>query len=399
MGEILIAVKILFLSRWYPYPPNNGSKLRIYNLLRGLAEFHDVTLLSFSEQPDVDLRAPAVHALCCEVQVVPWKEFDPKSLRARLGFLSLTPRSALDTFSRAMAGHIQQILSSRVFDLVIASQWPMVSYARSWQGSAALFEEIEVGILYEQFAQTTSVWQRFRYGLTWAKHRAYLARVLRNFKACTVVSEREKQLLSRVVPGFEAIEVIPNCIDLVEYSDIHENPKSNCLIFTGSFRYFANHDAMTWFLQEIYPLVQAHVPNVHLVITGDHANLPLPPADNMTLTGFVDDVKPLIASAWVSLAPIRMGGGTRLKILEAMALGTPVVATSKGAEGLSVTSGEHLLIADSPEDFAESILRLMMDPGLRQRLSEAASQLVRERYDWAVISPLFLDLVERVACS
>lgn len=388
---------VLFLSRWFPHPSNNGSKLRIYNLLRGLAQRHQVTLLSFADQPEVDAHAPEVRTLCREVHVIPWKEFELQSWRARLGFFGLTPRSALDTFSPEMAGRIQQTLATRDYDLVIASQWPMAGYGRYWGGLAAVFEEIEVGVPFERFARATSRWSRFRYGLTWAKHRAYLARLLRHFRACTVVSEQERRLLSAAVPGYQAIEVIPNCINLVEYSDVHESPRANSLIFTGSFRYFANHDAMTWFLQEVYPRIQAQVPEVSLVITGDHAGRPLPPAHNVTLTGFVDDVRPLIASAWASLVPIRVGGGTRLKLLEAMALGTPVVATSKGAEGLEVQDGEHILIADTPEAFARAVLRLLGEPGLRGRLADAASALVRDKYDWAAVMPGFLDLIERAA--
>jgi glycosyltransferase involved in cell wall biosynthesis len=136
---------------------------------------------------------------------------------------------------------------------------------------------------------------------------------------------------------------------------------------------------------------------VQFTITGDHANLPLPPADRVTLTGFVDDVRPLIAAAGVSVVPLRVGGGTRLKILEAMALRTPVVTTSKGAEGLDVQPGEHLLIADTPEAFAAASLRLLQEPGLRQRLADNAYRLVAEKYDWAVTMPRFLELVERVA--
>ncbi|GAB4543403.1 MAG: glycosyltransferase family 4 protein [Anaerolineae bacterium] len=390
-------MRILFLSSWFPYPPNNGSKLRIYNLLRGLARHHQVTLLSFADQPHVDPEIPELRPLCDQVQVIPWKPFNPRSRQARLGFLSLTPRSIVDTFSSEMAGCIEERVSSGDYDLVIASQWAMASYGPCFQGLPALLEEVEVGVPYEQFARATSLWRRFRYGLTWAKHRAYLARLLRHFKACTVVSEQERRLLSRAIPGYQAIEVVPNCINLVEYSDVRESPQANSLIFTGSFRYFANHDAMTWFLQEVYPPIRAQVPEVRLTITGDHAGRPLPAADNVTLTGFVDDVRPLIASAWISLVPIRVGGGTRLKILEAMALGTPVVATSKGAEGLDVQDGEHILIADTPEAFARAVLRLLADPGLRSRLADNASKLVRDRYDWAAVMPGFLDLIERVA--
>jgi len=174
-------------------------------------------------------------------------------------------------------------------------------------------------------------------------------------------------------------------------------PEPGTLIFTGSFRYFANHDAMVWFLGQVYPRIQAQAPDVHLTITGDHANLPLPCTEGVTLTGFVEDVRPLIATAWISVVPLRLGGGTRLKILEAMALGTPVIATSKGAEGLEAQQEEHLLIADTPEAFVEAVVRVLKEPELRRRLTDNAYQLVRDKYDWAVVMPRFLNLVERVA--
>jgi glycosyltransferase involved in cell wall biosynthesis len=136
---------------------------------------------------------------------------------------------------------------------------------------------------------------------------------------------------------------------------------------------------------------------VRLVITGQPGERPLPPAENVTLTGFVGDVQPLLASAWISLAPIRLGGGTRLKILEAMSLGTPVVTTGKGAEGLAVRNGEHLLIADTPEAFAAAVLRLLKEPELHHQLADNACHLVSRKYDWVVVWPEFLRLVETVA--
>lgn len=392
-----IHMRILFLSPWYPYPTNNGSKLRIFNLLRGLAQQHEVTLLSFADQPNVDGNSPELRSLCSKVEVVPWKSFQPESLRARLGFFSLMPRSVIDTFSPEMAQRIKQTLTEHSYDLVIASQAGMAGYGAYFGGLAALFEEVELGVPYESFIRAGSVRSRVRHGLTWVKHRRYLASLLQYFEACTVVSAQERQLLSQTIPGFRGIEVIPNCINLADYREIGAVPQPNHLIFTGSFRYSANYDAMTWFLQEVYPYVQSQVPDVRLTITGDHANLSLPPASNVTLTGFVEDVQSLVASASVSLAPLRVGGGTRLKILEAMALRTPVVATSKGAEGLEAQSGQHLLIADKPLAFAEAIIRLLKDSHLRQQLINSAYQLVSEKYDWAATMPRFLNLVERVA--
>jgi polysaccharide biosynthesis protein PslH len=388
-------MRILFLSRWFPWPTNNGSKLRIYNLLRGLAEQHEITLLSFADQSDVKPNVPEIQSICRQVRVIPWKPFTAQSLGTRMGFLRVVPRSVVETFSPAMAQSIEQTLSAQHFDLVIASQVDTAGYAPYFQGLTALYEEVEIGGLYEQYTQAPSLRLRLRHGLTWWKHRYYLAGQLRYFRACTVASERERQLIAAIAPTYKAIEVIPNCINLGEYV-IDCRAERDTMIFTGPFGYKANYEAMVWFLREVYPIIQATIPHLRLTITGDHAGLPLPLATNVTLTGFVQDVRPLIAQSWISLAPLRTGGGTRLKILEAMALGTPVVATTKGAEGLDVKPGEHLLIGDTPEAFAQAVIRLCREPGLHQHLAQKALITVNEKYDWRATMPRFLRLVEQV---
>jgi len=389
--------RILFLSCWFPYPPDNGSKLRISNLLQGLASKHEITLVSFVERGSSNLDVATAHAICHDIYTVPVKPFDPENRRARLGFLSPTPRSIIDTYSPEMGQCVRQILATEKYDLIIASQLGTAVYASCFGDTPALFEEVEVGLMYEQFAKAKTFSSRIRHGLTWVKHRRYLARLLRYFRACTVVSDQERQLLQQCAPAYPAIKVIPNCIHLKDYSDVRVPVQANTLIYTGSFRYFANYEAMVWFLRKVFPRIQAQIPDVRLTITGDHANLPLPVAQNVNLTGFVEDVRPWIASAAVSLAPLQQGGGTRLKILEAMALRSPVVATSKGAEGLAARHNEHLLIADSPEVFAQEIIRLLREPQLRQRLADNAYQFVRENYDWAVVMPQFMGLVGRIA--
>jgi glycosyltransferase involved in cell wall biosynthesis len=391
-------MKILFLSNWLPYPPSNGSKLRIYHLLRGLAQQHDVTLLSFADPASARPDLQALEKLCDALHIVPGKEYNPHSWRALAGFFDFKPRHVRDTFSLEMQQQIERMTRSNNFDLVIASQIGPAGYFRSFQGMVAIFEEVEVGGLYGQFTQATSFRLRLRYGLTWAKQRYYLAGLLRHFRACTVVSEQERQFVSRFVPGYQEIYLLPNCVRVADYQ-LQEKAQRNTLIFTGSFRFRPNYDAIIWFLSEIFPLVQAKEPSLHLTITGDHANLPLPTARNITLAGFVKDVHLLVAQSWVSIVPIQSGGGTRLKILEAMAIGTPVVTTRKGAEGLDAQHDIHLLIADRPMDFAHAILRLTNDDMLRQRLVDNAYRLVCEKYDWDTTMPNFLKLVDTVGRS
>jgi glycosyltransferase involved in cell wall biosynthesis len=364
-----------------------------------MSAWHKITFLSFIDSTDTKPDIASLRKYCEDIQFVPWKRYEPDSRRARLGYLSPIPRSVIDTFSLEMAQKIKELVSKNKYDLIIASQTTMAGYASYFSGLPAVFEEIEVGVYYQQYARTIKPWHRIRYGLTWTKHRYYLSHLLHHFRTCTVVSEFELLLLNKAVHHTNSIEVIPNSLYLEDYQEAYGNHQPNTLIFTGSFKYFANYDAMTWFLKEVFPLIQSKMPDVHLTITGDNVGFKLPTTENVKLTGYVVDVLPLIASSWVSIAPIRMGGGTRLKILESMALQTPVVATSKGVEGLDVQNEVHLLIADKPSDYAEAIIRLMKEPGLYQRLVDNAYQLLRERYDWAVVMPLFLNLIERAAQS
>jgi glycosyltransferase involved in cell wall biosynthesis len=390
-------MKILFLSRWFPYPMDNGSKIRIFNLLRGLSRHHDVTLLSFADQPGVSPEAPEISALCSKVSVVPWREFDPGTWRARLAILNSKPRSVVDTFSPEMAQAITETLNEQACDLVIASQLQMAAYHPYFQNIPAMFEEIEIGLFHDRaFSPDGKI--RLRQALTWFKLRTYLSQLLDSFQACTVASEQERRLVLRSFPRYKKqVAVIPNCLNVEEYENIRVDKRNNTLIFTGPFKYRANYEAMLWFVSEVFPLILERQPDAQLIVTGDHAGLPLPSTQNITLAGHVDDIKSLIASCSVSIAPLLSGGGTRLKILEAMALGTPVVATSKGAEGLDAQAGQHLLTADSPSDFAESVLELLQDGGKHQGLITNAQQLVREKYEWAVVIAAYLEVLEKIS--
>ncbi|MCB9159885.1 MAG: glycosyltransferase [Caldilineaceae bacterium] len=390
-------MRILFLSRWFPYPTNNGAKLRVYHLLRGLATRHEVTLISFADELNRTPDPATVNDICADVHVAPWRDFAPESWAARAAFFSPTPRAVMSTHSPAMAAAVRDCMERRPYDLLIASQLATAAYVGHAKTIPALFDELESGVYWEQYAQAGSRAGRLRQGLMWHKYRRYVAHLLRNFAAVTVASTHEAELLTKLTAQPLRHEVIPNCVDVRAYADVTVPHRRNALIFTGPFRYHANHEAMVWFLDQVYPRIQAAVPDVTLTITGDHADLPLPPATNVTLTGQVPDVRPLVAGATCSIVPLRIGGGTRLKILESMALGTPVVSTHMGAEGLDARHDEHLLLADAPDAFAAAVVRALGDAALRRRLAVAGRALVHARYDWDAVMPRFLNLVDDVA--
>lgn len=390
----MLRKKILFLSSWFPIPANNGSKLRIYNLLRGLSQYYEIFLISFDDQSNPENHIPEIKSICAEVQTVPLRPYNPKSFKALMGYFSLSPRAMIDSYSPEMAHRIQETVSIQKPDIIIASQLGTARYARSFGRVPAIFEEVEIGLVHDRYLYAGNLLKRFRNGLTWMKHRRYLANLLHDFQACTVVSVREKERLLSINPGNAKIEIVPNCISVNDYQEVKEFPQPGTLIFTGSFSFKPNYEAMTWFLEKVYPQIKAQFPTVKMTITGDHGNRPLPPLKDVVLTGFVGDVRPLIARSWISVVPILSGGGTRLKILEAMALHTPVVTTHKGAEGLEVEHGQNILIADTPGEFAENIIKLLNDPETRQRLAHNAYQLVQNEYEWSVVMPRFINLVE-----
>ncbi len=392
-------MNILFLSRWYPDPPDNGSKMRIFNILRALCERHSVTLLSFfnpgENLPAVNYPSPAPK----EIHVCSYQEFNPLSRRALQGYLSCTPRYLVDTYRPEMEALIRWAIQKNRFDLIIASQLSMASYFKYFQGIPAIFEEAELGIYYPDEVQGGLLWNRMKRKLTWAKHRRFMEQVLQNFKLCTVASEVECKLLSEAAPFYRPVHVVPNSID-VDGSCSRSTVKiPGALIFTGSLRFAPNFQAMTWFLRDIYPKIRSELPSVRLTITGSPGSRPLPPAVDVVQTGRIPDVRPVVAAASVSVAPILTGGGTRLKIVEAMAVRTPVVATTKAAEGLEVRDGEHLLIADTNEDFARLVLKLLHEPLYAQAVAENAFRLVQARYNWKVVLPHFMQLIDQTAYS
>jgi glycosyltransferase involved in cell wall biosynthesis len=381
----MVQMHILFLSTWYPYPPDNGSRTRVFNLIKQLSRYHEITLLSFAQGLVSKGRLAAMEPYCRSVHTVPYKEFSPNRLRALLGFLSFRPRAAVDTYSREMQALVQQVGTSDPFDVVVASEMHSAPYALLLKQVPCVLEDVELAVIYEQFARQCSPVAKSRYGLTWWKLSRFMARLLRVFEGCTVVSERECDLIMKIAPAYEPLVIVPNGVDLEANTGHFGVPEPDTLIYPGALTYSANFDAMEFFLRDIFPLVKAQRPDVCLRITGGYDGMSLerlPLGNGAQLTGYLEDIRPAVAQSWVCVVPLRVGGGTRLKILEAMALGTPVVSTSKGAEGLEVTHGEDILIADDPDGFAQVVLRLLRDEDLRATLSANGRQLVEERYSW-----------------
>lgn len=389
---------ILFLSTWFPYPPDNGAKLRVHYLVRALGHAHTVTLVSFSfgtAHPmllrDIDTYCADVHA----VQLDPFAANQAGILRTFLSFKPVVSRR-LPTMQRL----VSDVLRVDSFDAVIASTEMMAAYALQTPGNVIKVLEEHNSMarwMYERYAAQTRLRQRLRCWASWQKTRYYEARLFGRFDLVTMVSEQDRSA-SQSLPGYRGrVEVIPNGVDCTRNHPGLRQARPHTLVYNGALTYDANYDAMHWFLAEVYPVVKAHIPDVSLTITGstdgvDLGDLALD--ESVHLSGLVDDVRLPVAAAQICIAPIRQGGGTRIKILEAMALGTPVVATTKGVEGLELVNGEHVHVADTPEALARLVVKLLGDPAECARLTRNARRLVERLYDWEPIGGQFVDLVE-----
>jgi glycosyltransferase involved in cell wall biosynthesis len=338
--------------------------------------------------------------------VVPFKSFDPQDKTTYKGFFSLKPRFITETQNIEMAALIDEAVKSEKYDVVIASEGnaPSIAslYATKIKGIPKILDAIEIALYMDAYAGQNQPFMRLRRGLTWLKYRRFVKDLLRNSDACTVPSLQEKINFESFAPKNYHIEVIPHSLEINQYKGNFGPIDSQSLVFTGSFSYHANLDAVRFFLQKIFPKIQSHNQGVKLKVIGNTSKVDLnqfPPDENITFTGFIDDVRPEIARSQLSIVPLRLGSGTRLKIIESMALGTPVVSTSKGAEGLAVTHGKNILIADDPLEFSEAVLAVMGSQDLRKRLSEAGLKLVSDKYNSENMGKKFNALLKFVTSS
>jgi glycosyltransferase involved in cell wall biosynthesis len=395
-------MRILFLSRWYPYPTDNGARIRAFNLLKYLAERHTVDMISFASGPVSEGQVQVMQTVCQRVQAVTYHPFQPTRVKAMMGFFSPRPRSVIDTFQSEFQALVQQWVQENRYDCLIASEIDMIPYALSVLGVPRILEEIEVTTIREQFVKEQNPLRKARHALTWWKLQSYVRQSLPQFAGFTTVSAEELKGVAALVLHYRGkMAVIPNGVDIAAQQQNFGPSQPDTLVYAGAMTYKANFDAVAYFLAEIWPLIRAERPQATFYVTGKLDGVPveqLPPREGVVLTGYLDDVRPRVAQSWLSVIPLRLGGGTRLKILESLALGTPVVTTSKGMEGLELKAERDLLVADTPKQFAAAVLQLLRDPNLRTALSQRG-QLAVNRYDWPKIGAELCEFVAEVAAD
>ena len=394
-------MKILFLSITIPYPPTDGGRIRVMNLLKQIAKKNEVTLLALETEPTDREGVAHLHRLGVEVELVPHPPHLPP-LTVRTGIRALLKRKPI-TVARydlpVFRQKLHSVLAERSFDLVHYEMLHAAQYVVETDIPRVLSQQNVDSHIWGRLCEQTQ--HPIRKLLFWWQKRSF-ARYERTmspkFNVVTCVSEIDRDLLQGACPD-QPIEVIPNGVDTVLYQPDPDAEEPATLIYTGSMDWYPNEDAVVYFADEILPKIQAEHPDVQFYIVGKSPTErveQLAQQQGVIVTGRVDEIKPYIGRATVYVVPLRIGGGTRLKILEAAAMGKAVVSTQVGAEGLHLVDGEAIFIADNPSRFADAVNRLIADPALRRQIGAAGRQHVEAEYDWQRIGERLHRLYESV---
>ena len=381
------ARSILLVAPSWPHPPTWGFATRVYNLAKQLSARHHVTLLAYGAG-DVTAATKAAEPIFQSVQFVPHPAATRSKRRAQATSL-LSSRSyhvgALR--SASMQAAFERLLSERSFDLVQVESSQM-ALSRSGSGIPFVLDEHNIEyLLIRRLAEVESSPDRKAFGyIEAAKVRWEEVQAWRHCDGAVFTSEADLDVMRAPFPEKPAC-VVRNGVDVEYFSPSDYEPEASTVVFTGSINYRPNTDAVAYFIKEVMPRLLRLKPSARFVVVGQGApDSVLRLADaNVEFTGAVPDVRPYLARAAVVIAPLRVGSGTRLKILEALAMGKPVVTTTIGCEGLSVVDGEHLIVADDPQRFAEAVARLMSDRELATQLGRSGRELIERDYSWSVV--------------
>jgi glycosyltransferase involved in cell wall biosynthesis len=396
-GRNLKKPRVGILSTWHPEPVDNGSKQRLRHIIDALST--DNTVVFVTMVAETDLGPPLADIPGVEEQRnVTYPSYRPRAIRGLAGALSLLPRSLNATWNRRSAEAIQRFLLDADVDVVIGADPLVLRYLLHLSGSFPLILD-EAN--FSPFLETlnNSLLQRARSSLRTRKYRSLVDQTADHLDLVITPSEVEAAAFRRL-SGSGRVAVLGNAVGSIPEDPWKPND-STVLLFTGSITYGPNARGVSFFATEVMPLVTKVVLDAELVVTGQ---LPLEvPADlthrRVRFTGLLDSLEDIYRSSGLFVVPLLEGHGTRTKILEAMAHGIPVVSTSKGAEGLDVVDGQHLIIADDPPRFADAVVRLLNDAELSAAIGDNGRRLVEAHYTWDRHGEQLRQLVRSVLAS
>jgi glycosyltransferase involved in cell wall biosynthesis len=390
-------MRILMLTLVAPYPPDSGPKVKTYNLLQYLGRHHEVTLVSLVRSAQERAHAESLRSLCKAVHTVPFRRSRLRDAQHLL-VSSLTGESFImrRDASPELDALLRDLVRRETFDIIHADQLNMARFAADLPGARVLDEHNAVWTIVARMARHGGpLPKRLFLELEARRLRRYEARVCARFDALLAVSEPDLRFLELAAAEagtqLPPKMIIPIAVDALGEAPVQRVAAPRTILSMATMFWPPNVDGVLWFAHEVYPLVRREVPEVNFAVVGARPPVTVRQLSerdpSIAVTGYVEDPRPYLEQTAALIVPVRAGGGMRVKILEALARGLPVVSTTIGYEGIDLTPGEHLLVGDTPADFAAALVRILRDPGLGQRLAAAGRRVAEERYDWRVVNP------------
>lgn len=392
-------MKIVFLQKRPLFPANTGGKIRTLNVLRHLAQWHEVTYLCNCGPDEADAVAQTA-ALGMQVESFPWRETPRNSwkfpLEYALSLLSRYPYSVKKDYDPRLRARAAELAKSH--DLLVCDFVQMARNAVGLPIPKLLFQHNVEAQIYERMAEENlSAAKRRCFRLEARRMHRFEGWAGNRFERVAAVSEQDRETF-RTRYGWRHVDVIDTAVDTEHFCPRPATVRPREAVFVGSLDWLPNVLGMEWFVQEVWPLVRAELPDASCTFVGRNPTpqvTALARTPGIRLAASVPDVRPYLAEAALSIVPLRSGGGTRLKIFEAMAMGKAVLSTTLGAEGLPLTDGEHLSIRDTAEDFAVELCALLRDPARREAVAAAGAALVRRRFAGETVARQFEDICLR----
>ena len=381
-------MKLLFLANRVPYPPYRGDKLKIYNLAKRLTGKHELHLLTFAQTEEDLTYKTELEKIFTKVHFVylpKWKS----ALQCLTALWRHEPVQVLYFQSNEMKRQLDTILTANKFDAIHVQHLRMSPYLESRKDLPRLLDLPDAFSLYWERRKTvkrgllTTIFENLE-----QKRVLAYEKILKEYNLSLVCSREDLDYLEKI-HGVKNLRLLPNGVDMSTFkAGGHDYGHNKTILFTGNMDYAPNIDAVIYFTETIFPIIKQQLPDVKFVIAGQR---PVPQVlalagDSVQVTGFVKDLAEMYNTASVVVAPLRFGAGTQNKVLEAMAMGIPVVCSNIGFGGLGISSGEGAVMQTEPDKFAESVIKILSSAAERQRMGQEGMRVIKTKFDWDVVA-------------
>lgn len=402
-------MKILLITHLLPYPPTGGCSLRNFNLIKECSKNNDLYLITFYRKihlkgdTSLEKAIDKMKEYCKEVHV-----FEIPSERSKLLWYILlifnsftpTPYSAWIYKSSKMIRFVKQFVNNNKIDVIELGEIGLFNYAGLFPDlpKVLVHHNIESQLLFRRSKAEKNILAKLYLFIQAVKLKRFEFRACKDIEYHTTVSANDMNTLKAINPNVK-VEVVSNGVDVDYFRPDNIKVEDNSLIFIGGMSWLPNYDAMIYFKDQIWPLLKKEIPDIKITIIGKNPAKDLidfSHSDKMfQVTGFVDDIRTHMSKAAVYIVPIRIGGGTRLKILDAMSSGKAIVSMSIGCEGIDIKDRFDIYIADKPEDFANDVIELLRDKNKRELLGKNARETATNKYSWGKISPILESVYQK----